>query len=226
MLLSPTQKCYPWRLYWCGCGLYNRVCGNTKKFQMWLLPPLIWLRELPWQYAGGRFSSHYHAIGNLHDGCMLLMVVEERIACCCYHNSWFPFKILIAFSFKTPVALLFRVLVILSFKNLVVLLLKKIYGILSFENLVAFLKKYSALSLKEPVAFYLKQNLALPNFKKLDQCKSILKRCGTGWGICLEAKWVNKPPSMSFLKARLKGIPSRENCLVGLCTKEIVVYGA
>ena len=54
------------------------VFVDTKKFQMWLLPPLIWLHELPWKCAGGRFLSHYRAIGNPHDGgggkdCSLLL---------------------------------------------------------------------------------------------------------------------------------------------------------
>ena len=31
VLLSPTQKCYSLSLYWWGCGLYNRVCGDKKK---------------------------------------------------------------------------------------------------------------------------------------------------------------------------------------------------
>ena len=111
---------------------------KKKKIQMWLLPPLISLHELPWQCVGGRFSSHHRAIRNPHDGCMLLMGVEERTTRYCYHNIWFPSKILIAFSFKTLVALLFKVPVILSFKNPVLLLLKKKCGVLSFKNLVSF----------------------------------------------------------------------------------------
>ena len=134
---------------------------------MWLLPPLIWLRELPWQCVGGRFSSHHRAIGNPHDGCMLLMGVEERTALYCYHNIWFPSKILIAFSFKTLVALLFKVPVILSFKNPVLLLLKKRNVVFSRLKIwCLFKKKCSSLSFKEPVAFSLKTKSMLPHFKK------------------------------------------------------------
>ena len=129
---------------------------HIKKFQMWLLPPLIWLHELPWKCAGGRFLSHYRAIGNPHDGCMLLMEVEEKTARCCCHNSWFPSKILIAFSFKTLVALSFKVPIILSFKNLVVLLLN-IYMVFSHLKIWWLSKKSSAVSFKEPVVFSLRK---------------------------------------------------------------------
>ena len=134
---------------------------------MWLLPPLISLHELPWQCVGGRFSSHHRAIGNPHDGCMLLMGVEERTALYCYHNIWFPSKILIAFSFKTLVALLFKVPVILSFKNPVLLLLKKRNVVFSRLKIwCLFLKNVVLFHLKNQWLFHLKQNLVLPHFKK------------------------------------------------------------
>ena len=60
----------------------------------------------------------------------------------------------------------------------------------------------------------------------LEQCKSILKWGGTDRGIGLRANRVNKPFSMSFLKAQVKCIPSWENYRVDLYIKGIVVYGA
>ena len=46
------------------------------------------------------------------------------------------------------------------------------------------------------------------------------------WGTGRGANSVNKPPSMSFWKAWIKGIPSWENYRVSIYTKRIVVCGA